>query len=305
MTLQQLRYAVAAAEKGSINEAAKGLFISQPSLSNAIKELEEKIETPIFIRTNRGLVVTPAGSDFLGYARQVLQQADLLEEKYIKGRSYVKRFSVSTQHYAFTSNAFVELIKNFGGEEYEFSLRESTTYDIINDVRTMRSEIGVLYLSDFNERIIGKLLKDNGLVFEELFAVPPHIFICKAHPLAKKEIIKLEELEDYPCITFDQGEQNSFYFSEEILSTISRKQSIKVTDRGALINLMIGLNAYAITTGVLPDTLHGEEVLTIPLDIDEIIRVGVITNKDTILSQLGKIYLDALHKIGDEIKFKL
>jgi len=302
MTLQQLKYAIEVANKGSISEAAKSLFISQPSLSAAIKELETEIRIAIFARTNRGIQISAAGAEFLGYARQVLQQAELLEEKYISGTPSKQRFSVSTQHYTFTANAFVDLIKAFGADEYEFTLRETKTFEIIDDIKNLRCELGVIYLSSFNEQIIRKYLNDGDLVFTELFAAKPHIFICKKNPLAERTSVTLDDLEDLPCLTYEQGDHNSFYFSEEILSTLPHRKSIKVSDRAAVVNLLIGVNAYTISTGVFPSYLHGEDIISIPLEVDEIIRVGVLTRKDYVPTRLGEIYLSALKRIADDLQ---
>ncbi len=302
MTLQQLKYAIEIANKGSINEAAKSLFISQPSLSNAIHALETEIKTTIFVRNNRGVSITAEGNEFLGYARQVVQQAELLEEKYLSGMPTKQRFSVSTHHYLFAANAFVDLIREFGADEYEFSFRETKTFEVIDDVKNLKSEIGLIYLSSFNETVIRKLLKESDLIFEELFVAKPHIFIYKHHPLAQNAIITLDELEDYPCLSFEQGEQNSFYFSEEILSTRTVKKSIKVSDRAAVVNLMIGVLGYTISTGVFPEYLHGEDIIAIPLDVDEQIHVGTIIHKDVTLTHLGEIYLVALKRIAANLK---
>lgn len=301
MTLQQLKYAIKVADKGSFNEASKSLFISQPSLSNSIRELESEIKTTIFIRTNRGVSASPEGAEFLGYARQVVQQSELLEEKYLSGVKTKQKFSVSTHHYLFAANAFVDLIKNFGGDEYEFVFRETQTYEVIDDVKNLRSEIGLIYLSQFNESVICKLLKESDLVFRELFCVKPHVFVYNKHPLAQHKSIDLEELEDYPCLSFEQGGQNSFYFSEEVLSTHHVKKSIKVSDRAAMVNLMIGVNGYTICTGVFPEYLHGNDILSIPLHADEEIRVGTIIHKDVTLTHLGEVYLDALKRIADQL----
>ena len=301
MTLQQLKYAVTISEKGSMNEAAKYLFISQPSLSAAIKELEKEIKINIFKRTNRGIAISTEGEEFLGYARQVLQQSELLEQKYLNGEPSKQRFSVSTHHYLFAANAFVDLIKEFGGQEYEFTFRETKTYEVIDDVRNLRSEIGIIYLSEFNKPIITKLIKESGLVFTPLFETLPHVFIATNHPLAKNKIITLEELEEYPCLSFEQGTQNSFYFSEEVLSTRIIKKSIKVSDRAAQVNMMIGVNAYTLSTGVFPEYLHGEDIVSIPLKSKEKICVGTIIHKDAILTNLGNIYLEALTKIAKQL----
>ena len=230
MTLQQLRYVITVAQKGTISEAAKELFISQPSLTNAIRELEKEMNITIFNRTNKGVAVSTEGEQFLGYARQVLEQANLLESAYKTSVRDKQRFSVSTQHYAFVVNAFVDLIKELPQNEYDFSIRETQTYEIIDDVATMKSEIGIIYLNAFNEAALTKIIKSKGLCFNELFIAKPHIFVTAEHPLANKESVTMEELADYPYLSFEQGNHNSFYYSEEIFSTVERKKNIRVTD---------------------------------------------------------------------------
>lgn len=222
MTLQQLKYVITVAETGTITEAANKLYISQPSLTNAIHELEKEMNITIFNRTNKGITLSRDGDDFLGYARQVLEQAAILEDKYKGSNGGKKQFCVSTQHYSFAVNAFVDLIKEYGQDEYDFSLRETQTYEIIEDVTRMKSEIGILFLNDFNEAVISKILKSHELKFHQLFVAKPHVFISRRHPLAEKSVITNEELEQYPYLSFEQGEHNSFYFSEEIFSTSER-----------------------------------------------------------------------------------
>lgn len=300
VTLQQLKYAIEIAKCGSINIAAKKLFISQPSLSNSIRELENELNKTIFERTNRGISVTVDGAEFLGYARQVIEQTELLEKKYFNTKPSAQHFSVSTQHYAFVVNAFVDLIKEYGNNEYEFSLRETKTYEIIDDVKNLRSEIGILYLNEFNSKVLNKLIKENNLKFTQLFVARPHIFISIKNPLYKQKEVTLEDLKNYPYLSFEQGEFNSFYFSEEILSTLSHKKSIKVSDRATLFNLLIGLNGYTISTGILSADLNGNDIASVPLDIEEKITVGWIAHKDIILSQLGNIYINALNEIIDK-----
>lgn len=296
MTLQQLKYVVTVAEKGTISDAAKELFISQPSLTNAIKELENEMQITIFNRTNKGIVVSNAGDEFLAYARQVLEQANLLEEKFLNVKKQSPRFSVSAQHYSFAVNAFVDVIREFGGNQYDFTLRETQTYEIIEDVSRLKSEIGILYTSSKNGEVIMKLIKQNNLEFEELFMAKPHVFISSRHPLAKKEVITLEELDEYPYLSFEQGDYNSFYFSEEILSTIDRNKNIKVRDRATLFNLAVGLNGYTVSTGVISKELNGENIIAKPLMVQEFMRVGTIKQKNMPLSRYGKAYMDALKK---------
>ena len=300
MTLTQIQYVLAVAETGTISAAAKRLFIAQPSLTASIKELENELQVTLFRRTNKGVTLTPEGEEFLGYARQVNSQLDLMRERYFGGAPVRRRFCVSTQHYSFTSSAFVELVRAQGGEAYEFTLREGKTYDTINDVRTLRSEMGVLYLSSFNEAVIRKMLRESNLVFSELFSARPHIFVGRNNPLAGRESVTLADLEPLPCLTYEQGDQNAFYFSEEILSTLNHEKSIKVTDKSTIVDLMIGTDGYTISSGICPSYLRGEDIISIPLTVDEVIRIGVITHRDYRPTVLGEKYLEILHRVvGD------
>lgn len=294
MTLQQLKYVIEVANRGSINEAAKRLFISQPSLSNAIKDLEDEMQLAIFERSNKGISLSKEGVEFLSYARQVVEQAELLESRYLNAKPSPQHFSVSTQHYAFAVNAFVSLVQEHGQDEYELSLRETKTYEIIEDVKSLRSEIGILYLNEFNGKVINKLLKTANLQFNSLLTAKPHIFISIKNPLAKQSIVTIDQLQNYPYLSFDQGEYNSFHFSEEILSTMTHKKSIRVNDRATLFNLLIGLNGYTISTGVLSADLNGNEIIPVPLDCEETINVGWISQKNASLSKLGTAYIEAL-----------
>lgn len=296
MTLQQLKYAITVAETGTITEAANKLYISQPSLTNAIHELEKEMNIIIFNRTNKGISISKEGEDFLGYARQVLEQAAILEDKYKGNNGGKKKFCVSTQHYSFAVNAFVDLIKKIGQDEYDFSLRETQTYEIIEDVGRMRSEIGILFLNDFNEKVITKILKSYDLEFHQLFVAKPHVFISRKHPLAQNQVITNEELEQYPYLSFEQGEHNSFYFSEEIFSATERKKNIRVRDRATLFNLLIGLNGYTVCSGVIDKKLNGKDIIAAPLADESDMRIGYITHKKGRISRLGTTYLEALNK---------
>ncbi len=296
MTLQQLKYAVAVAECGNVTAASQRMFISQPSLTNAVHELEKEIGITIFSRTNKGVVVTNEGDEFLGYARQVLEQTSLLEEKYL-GKTYKQtRFSVTCQHYSFAVNAFVDVIKQFGGTEYDYTLRESRTSKIIDDVARLNSEIGILYMNKSNSEVISKLLKKNDLVFSELFTAKPHVFISKTSPLAKKERITLEDLKPFPYLTYEQGEYNSFYFSEEPLPDIDHKLNIKVSDRATLFNLLIGLDGYTVCSGVIDSELNGINIIARPLELDDFMRIGTVTHKSVVLSRYAQAYIVALKK---------
>lgn len=296
MTLQQLRYITTVAGTGTITEAAEKLYISQPSLTNAIHELEKEMNIIIFNRTNKGISLSKEGEVFLGYARQVLEQVAVLEDKYKDGNGGKKQFCVSTQHYSFAVNAFVDLIKEYGQEEYDFSLRETQTYEIIEDVARMKSEIGILFLNNFNEKVIYKILKTQNLEFHELFIAKPHVFISRKHPLANKKIITNEDLEPFPYLSFEQGEHNSFYFSEEIFSDFERKKNIRVRDRATLFNLLIGLNGYTVCSGIIDKKLNGKDIIAVPLAEEGNMCVGYITHRKGQRSRLGNTYLSALKK---------
>lgn len=301
MTLTQLKYIDAIAQFGSLSRAAGRMFVSQPRMTNALRELEEEIGQTLFFRTPRGMKLTEEGVRFLGYARQVMQQMRLLEDHY--NREKPKRsFSVSTQHYTFTARAFVELVKRYGEDEYDFSLLEERTAKVIENVRNMKSEIGILYMSQFNEAVLRKLLRESNLRFTPLFTVRPHVFLFREHPLAGKEVIALPDLEGFPCITFDQGEENAFYFSEEPLSVRTLRKQIRVTDRAAVANFLMDLDAYIITSGILPSFLHGSDIVARPLESDERMTVGIVRHADRIPSELGNAFENALKKMAEEIR---
>ena len=296
MTLQQLRYVIEIVNCGSMNAAAEKLFVTQPSLSNAVKELEKELGIEIFLRSSRGISLSAEGAEFLGYARQVVEQAELLEQRYADKKPSRRLFSVSTQHYAFSVNAFVNLIREYNQNEYEFTLRETQTHDIIEDVKNLRSEIGVLYLNDFNEKVLLKILRESNLGFHPLFEAKPHVFVSNAHPLSGRASVRLEDLTPYPCLSFEQGVYNSFYYSEEILSTVYHPKSILVSDRATLFNLLIGLDGYTISTGILSEDLNGKNIISIPLISDEIIRVGYIAQKGIGLSAMADAYIANLRR---------
>lgn len=296
MTLKQLEYVVKAAEKNSITEAAKELFIAQPSLTSAIHELEEEMGITIFYRSKSGIEPTKDGDEFLGYARQVLEQTNLISERYI-GKTFGKqRFCISSQHYSFVIEAFVELLKSYRGDKYEFHMRETQTYKIIEDVAHLRSEIGVLYLNRFNETIIKKTIKDNGLAFHSLFTASPHVFIGKNSPLAGKENITLDDLKPYPRLSYEQGSHNSFYFAEEILSTADSDKDIVVCDRATLFNLLVGLNGYTICSGVISEELNGSNIIAKALDVDDYMEIGYILPLGIKPSPLTASFIDNLKR---------
>lgn len=296
MTLLQLKYIVKIVECGSMNEASHALYVSQPALSSSVKELENELGIEIFTRSSQGIALTVDGAEFLTYARQVLDQADLLEGKYKGTSEQVPHFSVSCQHYSFAVNAFVDVIREFDAARYDFTLREEQTHEIIEDVAHMKSELGILYLSEHNREVIERMLAANELVFEGLFCATPHVFVCADHPLAGRSSVTLEDLEDYPFLSYEQGSYNSFYYSEELTSTFERRKNIRVRDRATLFNLAMGLNGYTVCSGVISHELNGPGIISIPLDVDEYMEIGIITRKNTTLTRYGQAYIDAIRQ---------
>lgn len=296
MTLQQLTYLVKVAECGNITDAAEQLYISQPSLSTAIRNLEKEMGVTAFNRTKKGVTVTRDGEELLSFARMLLEQADIMKEHFGVAEKRDPKFSVSCQHYSFAVNAFVDVVNEFDADKYSFILRETQTGEIIDDVAQGKSEIGILYLSEHNEEVITKLLKKNELVFEELFVADPHVFLCKDHPLAGKGMITLEDLMPYPYLVFEQGERNSFYFSEEFISMLDFPKNIQVRDRATLFNLVIGLNGFTVSSGVIDEKLNGSSIIARPLAMDCYMRIGVVKKNNVLLSRYASYYLEVLRK---------
>ena len=297
MTLQQLKYADAVAACGSISEAARRCFVTQPTLTESMRLLEEELRIAIFTRSSRGVSVTREGEEFLASARQILDDAARIQSKYTGKAVRRPQFAVSCQHYAFAVEAFMEVVKVNGADSYDFTLRETVTSEIIDDVARHRSEIGVLYLSRRNERALMKILKKEELRFEELFVSRPHVFLGKHHPLAKKKSgISPKELDAYPFISFEQGVENALYFAEEVMPSIDRKKNIRVRDRATMTNLILGLDGYTIASGALSRELNGPDIVAVPLKMDDFIRVGLVLRDGIPLSDAGKAFVEEIRK---------
>ena len=299
MTIQQLRYVIVICEEGSLNKASEQLYIAQPSLTSAMQELEKELGITIFNRGGRGVTPTNDGLEFIRYAREVLSQYDNLLEKYGKNGNLKKKFGISTQHYSFAVKSFVEMVKHFGTDEYEFAIRETMTRNVIDDVAGGKSEIGILYLNDFNRKPLEKLLKSNGLVFTPLTECNAYVYLWKGHPLAGRASIKFDDLKEYPCLSFEQGDKGSFYYAEEILSTNEYPKTIKATDRATMLNLMIGLNGYTLCSGVISEELNGSDYLAVPFEPDDDsaasnMVIGYISKKNLLLSHIAQLYVNEL-----------
>ena len=299
MTIQQLNYAIIISEMGSLNKASEVLYIAQPSLTSSIQELEKELGITIFNRSARGVTLTNDGEEFIQYARQVILQYERLLEKYGKAETVRKKFGISTQHYSFAVKSFVEMVKQFDTGEYEFAIRETKTREVIDDVSAGRSEVGILYLSDFNRKAIEKLLRANNLEFHHLIDCDAYVYLWKGHPLASKKSIRFEDLADYPCLSFEQGSAGSFYFAEEILTTSEYPRTIKTNDRATMLNLMVGLNGYTLCSGIICEELNGPEYIAVPFESDEqsqhsMMDIGYIVRKYMILSHMAELYIKEL-----------
>lgn len=306
MTLQQLHYIITISKMGSMNKAAAYLYVSQPSLTSAVKELEKELGITIFIRNGRGITLTNDGAEFLQYAQQVYQQYEILLEKYEMPGNVKKKFAVSTQHYSFAVKAFVATVNSYDTTKYDFALRETATYDVIQDVGTLKSEVGILYLSDFNRKVITKHFKDNDLIFTPLITCKAYVYLWKGHPLAHEKSISFNQLRDYPALFFEQ-KNGSFYYSEEILSTNEYERTIHTCDRATNLNLMVGINAYTLCSGIICEELNGDDFVAVPFRDDEenqnsTMEIGYITKKHTMLSQVGERYIEELRNYLKEIE---
>lgn len=301
MTLNQLKYVIAMSKENSLNEAAKKLYISQPSLSAALHSLEEEIGFNIFLRSNTGISLTAKGEEFLGYARSVVEPYDILDARYIQKTEGKRSFHVSMQHYTFAVNAFVELIKEYGMETYEFGIHETKTHEIIEDVKNQKSELGVLYMNDYNQPVLKKILSESGLQFAPLFECSIYAYMSKNHPLAVKKEITMDDLNEYPCLSFEQGNYNSFYFAEEVLSTYPYKKMIRVNDRATILNLMIGINGYTLCSGIICEDLNGTDYIAVKLKTPEKMTIGYISRKNAIISALGQRYIEELSKYREQV----
>lgn len=301
MTLMQLKYAIEVSNANSMNEAARNLFIAQPSLSAAIKELETELGINIFRRTNRGIKLTPDGEEFISYARQVVEQYNVIELKYIDKGTVKEKFSVSMQHYSFAVNAFINMVNEFGMDQYEFAIHETKTVEVIEDVKNYRSELGILYLNDFNKKALTKLFQEYGLEFKELLKCHIYVYLCKNHPLANRKMISFEDLDEYPCLSFEQGANNSLYFAEEVLSTHVYKRTIKANDRATMLNLMVGLNGFTLCSGIISEDLNGDNFCAIRLDSSEEMTIGYIARKGASISKMGSKYIEEISKYVDKV----
>lgn len=300
MTINQLKYIIAISKVNSINEAAKKLYISQPSLTNALQSLENEVGFDIFIRSKSGISLTVKGAEFLGYAKSVVEQYEILDAKYISKSNTKRAFHVSMQHYTFAVNAFIKVIRQYGMDEYEFEIHETKTHEVIENVKNQKSEIGVLYLNDYNKTVLNKIFNEAGIKFTPLFDCSIYAYMSKQNPLAEQTEVTMEDLEPYPCLSFAQGDYNSFYFAEEVLSTYEYKRLVRANDRATMLNLMVGINGYTLCSGIICEDLNGSKYCAIKLKTDEKMTIGYIARNSSVISEMGQKYIEELSKYKEK-----
>lgn len=300
MTINQLKYIIAISKVNSINEAAKKLYISQPSLTNALQSLENEVGFDIFIRSKSGISLTVKGAEFLGYAKSVVELYEILDAKYISKSNTKRAFHVSMQHYTFAVNAFIKVIRQYGMDEYEFEIHETKTHEVIENVKNQKSEIGVLYLNDYNKTILNKIFNEAGIKFTPLFDCSIYAYMSKQNPLAEQTEVTMEDLEPYPCLSFAQGDYNSFYFAEEVLSTYEYKRLVRANDRATMLNLMVGINGYTLCSGIICEDLNGSKYCAIKLKTDEKMTIGYIARNSSVISEMGQKYIEELSKYKEK-----
>lgn len=304
MTLQQLKYVIGVSEIGSLNKAAEILYVSQPSLTTAIKDIENEFNVKLFNRSSKGISLTNEGKEFVQHARQIYAQYESLLDDFDPSKKHKEKFAVSCQHFSFCVKSFINLVnkykKNNSSAEYEFAISETRTLTVIEDVANMRSEIGILNLSNFNRSHILKVLKSNELEFNSLVFCKTYVYLWKKHPLAKKEFITFDELKEYPVLMFDQNAMSSLYFTEEIFADREFPKVIKTTDRATNLNLMVGVNAYCLCSGIISNELNGNDFVAVPFmdseNSDKAMEIGYITKKNVVLSKAANDYLEELKK---------
>ena len=297
MNISQLKYVIAVASSSSMREAATKLFISQPALSASIRDLEEEVGVVFFERTNKGISLTDEGREFLTYAKKAVSQYEILQERYLVTERGRELFSVSTQHYNFAVKAFAEVIRKSNPKRYEFSVHETKTHEVLEDVRSLKSEVGVISFSDANESVIRKLCKNYQLDFTPLMKRETYVYVWEDHPLADRTEISIEELKDYPCITFDQSDNHGVYLNEEALADYDFEKRIKSDDRAASMELIMQLQGYAIGSGMLAgDDAILKGFVSIKLKEEDPLLIGFITRKGGKKSAYGKMFVEELLK---------
>ena len=297
MNITQIKYVLETADSRSMREAATKLFVSQPALSASIRELEDELGILIFERTNKGISLTDEGREFITYAKKAVGQYEILEDRYLSKDGDKERFSVSTQHYNFAVKAFTEVIKKADPKKYIFSIHETKTREVLEDVRTLKSEVGVISFSGSNESVIKKLMREYQLEFTSLMQRETYAYFWKGHELAERTEISIDELKDLPCVSFDQSDDSNFYLTEEAMADHAFEKMIRSDDRATSMEIIAELGGYSIGSGMLAgdeNVLKG--LVSVKLMEEDPLIIGYIVRKGSLLSSYGDAYVEELLK---------
>lgn len=297
MTIQQCRYVLEIAKTGSFSEAAKQLFIAQSSLSVGVKALEKELGIRIFDRSGNGVYLTDEGAEFINYARQICQSYHFVRERYSK--SVQQKLHIATQHYDFIADIFGALLQDVESESYRFSIREIETYNVIHDVETAYSDIGILAIKDSNYDIMKRYLGRRKLRFTPALTVKPHVFFRRAHPLADKEKLTCTELKSYPYVSYTQGEHSGDYFTEELMDPTYADKHIEISDRATLMNVLMTTDCYTVGTGIMPSALNKGDIVSVPLESTDTYIIGYILNEERKVSPMTQTFI---HRLESTLK---
>ena len=299
MTVQQCRYALEIAKQGSFNEAAKNLFVAQSSLSSSIKALEEELGITVFDRVSNGVLLTEEGAEFIRYATQLVEQHDFVLKRYSYQQSSQKLY-ISTQHYDFVADIFGKLLWETKAESYQFALRETQTYQVIREIETAYSDIGVLAIKGNDDGIMKRYLHKKGLLFTPFLKAFPHVFVRKKHPLAKEKSLCYHQLKEYAYVSYEQGEHHNSFFTEEIMNSFSDKH-IEISDRASLMNVLLSTDCYTVGTGIMPSALNNGNIVSIPLDSEEFYTIGYILHGNKKITPLMERFIALLMELGQNV----
>lgn len=297
MNIQQLRYVVAIANSGTFREAAEKMYVSQPSLSISVRDLEKELGFKIFRRTSSGTFLTRRGMEFYEKAQELVKGFDIFQNQYANPEEEKDEFSVASQHYDFlppTITAFSERYPDYKN----FRIFESTTVQILDEVAQGHSEIGIIYLNNQNKKGIMQRVEKLGLEVIELIPFHTHIYLREGHPLAQKEELVMEDLADLPTVRFTQEKDEYLYYSENFVDSAS-SQMFNVTDRATLNGILERTDAYATGSGFLDsDSVNGITVIRLKDNLDN--RMVYVKREEVELSQAGTLFVEVMQEYFDQ-----
>ncbi|MBP3395766.1 MAG: LysR family transcriptional regulator, partial [Clostridia bacterium] len=296
MTIQQCKYVLEIARAGSFSEAAKQLFIAQSSLSISIKSLEQELNIRIFERSGNGVYLTDDGAEFVKYATEICENSDFVAERY-STRHVQQKLYIATQHYDFIADIFGKLLKETITESYRFSIKEIETYNVIREVETAHSDVGIIAIKDGDYEIMRRYLGKKGLSFTPVLNVSPHVFFRRGHPLAGAAPLSAAALRKYPYVSYEQGEHTSSFFTEELMDVSSIDKHVEISDRATLMNVLMLTDAYTIGTGMMPSALNKGDIVSVPFESDAYYIIGYLLNQDRKISDMTKKFIAGVEEM--------